>query len=325
MNSEELQKKYGNLPRHVRESLLATENTQPSDEPEEVEETQEPEIEQPTQEVEETIEEKAEPEHVADRKEERHHDDNEVKAWKGRLSKEQQARKEYESKYLKEQEERRKYEEKVRAEEERRLALEKELESLRQPKQEPQQTEIEDDFTQEELDEIKFALGGVGDKLIKRLKQPKATKDVDEVINQRFEQERQRTLAEQQAVKFQQALATTVPDIQSLVMDSGFNEFIENEVVDFYGNKAVDLLRVVGQTHDIEKLPMVKALVDKYKQQAQPPQQTATRSPSSAGNVVSRKPRRKKALTPEVKNKMRILMNTGRVQELRALQDEYEI
>ena len=196
---------------------------------------------------------------------------------------------------------------------------------MRQPKQEPQQSEQEDDFTPEELDEIKFALGDVGDKLIKRLKEPKATKNVDEVINQRFEQERQRTLAEQQAVRFQQALATTVPELQGLFTDQGFSDFLESEVVDFAGNKAIDLVKYVGQYKDIEKLPLVKALVDKYKQQTQPPQQTATRSPSTAGNVVSRKPRRKKALTPEVKNKMRLLMNTGRVQELRALQDEYEI
>ena len=330
---------YGNLPEYVRKSLMDTGDTEDaSDEvnDEVADETQGTMDDEPSQPA-ENHEPNSEPRTVIDADEEYDNprqDDNAIKAWKGRLNKEQQAHKATENKYLAEVNERQRIEQE-------KQALQKELETLKAQQANTQSAKPKTGkpnndtlFTDEELDDLEFSLGEQGKSMADRLRhqsQGNQTQDnlplnIDELIDKKFQQEREREYQARQEQAFSKALTEQVPELQGLFTDNGFTDFLRNKPVDFAGNTAETLVSWIGQTKNIEMLPKLKALVDEYTQTTAPKKERATAPPTSASAAVSRKAKRaKKALTPAVREKMHLLMNTGQVDKLRELQDEYDI
>lgn len=334
---------YGNLPEYVRKSLMhdTSDTEDASDEvnDEVADETQGTMDDEPSQPAENHETQESEPQTVIDADEEYDNqtrpDDNAIKAWKGRLNKEQQAHKATENKYLAEVNERQRIEQE-------KQALQKELDELKaqqsnaiKAKPKTEKPNADPLFSDEELDDLEFSLGEQGKSMAERLRhQPQGNQsqdnppqlNIDELIEQKFQQERERERQARQEQAFSKALVEQVPELQGLFTDNGFTDFLRNKPVDFAGNTAETLVSWIGQTKNIEMLPKLKALVDEYTQKTAPKKERATAPPTSASAAVSRKPKRaKKTLTPAVREKMHLLMNTGQVDKLRELQDEYDI
>lgn len=353
MENQDLDK-YGNLPHHVRQALLATEQTQPSNEAALAEMTDEPvskaEESAPQGDFSQDNDERPQDSDVT-------LDDNEVKAWKGRLNKEQQAHKSTSDKLLAEAAARQKAEADAKALQAKLDALTQQFANT-QTAPVSEETHIADSakadagelnsrepssatnanatppsvsFSEDELSELELNLGATGVKLVKTLQamqsaQPVPQPNVAQVVEQRLNQWQQQQEAQSQAAAFNTALSEQVPELQGLLTNSAFSQFLNEKVIDYMGNNAAGLVGYIGREKRIDLLPKLKTLVDEFNQSQQPPAEPVTAAPSHSGAAINKKPvNGKKKLTPEVSAKMRFLMNTGQVDALRSLQDEYEI
>ena len=334
MEAKDLEK-YGNLPEHVRKSLLATEETQPSTTDTQVEDKQPdqqttPPKEDPSQSS-QSEPNQIEPSTTTSQDD---HESNDVKAWKGRISKEQDDHKKTKAQLVAEAEARKQAEQQAKEAQNKLTELQQQLEQQKQTteNQPPLQTVEEFNFSPEEEEEVISLLGATGKKLIQRLRQTATTasvqpsQDVGKIVDERLQKMQQQQAQQTRQQAFMEAVNKTVPELQGLMTNSAFHQFLNEKVVDFYGNTAAVFVEHIGRTHDIENLPKFRALVDEFNQSQQPPKQQVTAPPSNQGAAINKRPGTgKKKLTPEVVSKMRILMNTGQVDELRKLQEEYDI
>lgn len=324
MEAKDLEK-YGNLPEHVRQSLLATDDAQPSqtiesevsaqsEQPQEPEYSQsEPQIEPstitlPTDEIE----------------------NNEVKSWKGRLNKEQEAHRDTNARLLAEAQARQQAEAKFKAEEEKRTALEKQLAELQKPTQ-PQpidQPPREDEFSEEELNEIENIFGATGKKLLQKLRQKQTQQsvpDVEKVVDDRLAQAQQQAQLTARQQAWYREVQTHIPEMQGLLSDSAFIQYAQDKQVDFRGNTAMDLINEAGSSLNVALVPQLRQLIDEFNTSKAPPKQTVTAPPTNQNPVASKQPSSgKKKITPEIQQQIRFLMNTGQVDKLKELQEQYE-
>ncbi|MGX2956432.1 hypothetical protein ACWIYZ_04990 [Ursidibacter arcticus] len=325
--------KYGNLPQHVRQALLATEDKddQPSTPEAQNEQTQPEEQIVSSQEEQPQQSEQHQIEPPTATQEE--HESNDVKSWKGRLNKEQEAHKSTNARLLEEAEARKQAEQQAKEAQDKLTALQQQLEQQKQPteNQPPQQTVDEFNFSPEEEGEVISLLGATGKKLMQYLRQTttatpvQPSQDVGKIVDERLQQMQQQQAQQTRQQTFMKAVNETIPELQGLMTNSAFHQFLNEKVVDFYGNTAAVLVEHIGKNHDIDKLPQFRKLVDEFNQSQQPPKQQVTAPPSNPGAAISKRPSSgKKKLTPEVESRMRILMNTGQVDELRKLQEEYD-
>ncbi|MFZ7136626.1 cell envelope integrity protein TolA [Avibacterium avium] len=325
MEHQDLEK-YGNLPTQVRQALLATDEKQPSEHIENDEQEQDNSPATPEEVPQQSEQQQIEPPQTNVEQE-----DNDVKAWKGRLNKEQEAHKSTNARLLAEAEARQQAELKAKEAEEKLTALQQQLEQQKQPESQPPQ-KAEDELSTTEEEEIVSLLGATGRKLLDRLRQQPANpsaqppEDIGKIVDERLKQAQEQQAQQTRQQAFIQALNETVPELQGLMNNSAFTQFLNSKVVDFYGNTAAMFVGHIGKTYDIEKLPQFRALVDEFNQSQQPPKPAVTAPPSNSGAAMNKKAGvGKKKLTPEVISRMRILMNTGQTEELRRLQDEYDI
>ncbi|MFU2079357.1 hypothetical protein ACLSYV_03585 [Avibacterium avium] len=325
MEHQDLEK-YGNLPTQVRQALLATDEKQPSENVE----IEDKEQDNPSVTAEEVPEQSEQPQIEPPQTNSEQQEDNDVKAWKGRLNKEQEAHKNTNARLLAEAEARQQAELKAKEAEEKLTALQQQLEQQKQPESQPPQ-KVENELSTTEEEEIISLLGATGKKLLDRLRQPanpptQPPEDIGKIVDERLKQAQEQQAQQTRQQAFIQALNETVPELQGLMNNSAFTQFLNSKVVDFYGNTAAMFVGHIGKTYDIEKLPQFRALVDEFNQSQHPSKPAVTAPPSNSGTAMNRKAGLgKKKLTPEVISKMRILMNTGQTEELRKLQDEYDI
>lgn len=295
-----------NAPEYIKRKLATakaqTEPTQPS----KGEEAQPNVVEPPTQ---------AEPPHEPD--------DNEVKAWKGRLNKEQTAHQETNQRLLAEVAARQKAEQE-------KLALEQQLSEMQKTKAEAQpkpDSGVEEDFTDEEWEDLRLNVGAAfTEKLRKRLKNTGnlPMPDVGKVVEEKLTEVQQRQQAQTQAEAFGKALMEQVPRFQALVNDSAFVDFANEKVIDFAGNTASALLNYAGQSKDLNLIPKIAALVAEFEQQNQPPSPVVTAPPSNKSAAVNSQPKAKPEMTEKDKAKARALARTGKTKELRTFLNNFE-
>lgn len=329
---------YGSLPRHIRQSLATAEKPQPSQtEDTQVQTPSETENQSQTDVIEQTqTEEHTESQPVQPATPETPNDtaeDNDSKAWKGRLSKEQEEHKATKTKLLAEAEARQKAEAEAKTFREKLAALEQNnVQQSEKPTPEPPPP-AESPFTDEEWTDIEYAMGSVGKKFVEYLRNQQQNKplatpqiDVEKVIDERFNQERQRNEEQAKAEAFGKAISEQVPTLQGLLDNSAFVEFINNKVIDFAGNTAATLLNFVGNNKRIDLVPKIAELVTEFEQSRQPPAQQITAPPTNQSAAIKvQKTGKKPKPTPEVLNKMQRLMRLGQTDELRELQEKYDL
>lgn len=329
---------YGSLPRHIRQSLATAEKPQPSQtEDTQVQVPSETENQSQTDVIEQTqTEEHTESQPVQPATPETPNDtaeDNDSKAWKGRLSKEQEEHKATKTKLLAEAEARQKAEAEAKTFREKLAALEQNnVQQSEKPTPEPPPL-AESPFTDEEWTDIEYAMGSVGKKFVEYLRNQQQNKplatpqiDVEKVIDERFNQERQRNEEQAKAEAFGKAISEQVPTLQGLLDNSAFVEFINNKVIDFAGNTAATLLNFVGNNKRIDLVPKIAELVTEFEQSRQPPAQQITAPPTSQSAAIKvQKTGKKPKPTPEILNKMQRLMRLGQTDELRELQEKYDL
>lgn len=317
---------YGNLPRLVREKL-ATANGQPSTQGEIDKEQKPVEPEQLQQIVIEQTEQvegaQATPETPKPQEE-----SNDIKSWKGRLSKEQEAHTETKNRYLVELEARQKAEKEAREAREKLAAIEQ---ANALPQTPPKSKQPIEKFSDEELEDMKITMGASGEKLARFISQYQAnteehTTDVTKVIEERLAQERQHNEEQRKAEAFIKAVQEQAPKLQGLINNSAFVEFANREVVDFAGNTAASMLNFIAVNKRVDLVPKITDLIEKFEQSQQPPIQQITAPPSNNSVAVVRKNvSGKKKPTPDVLRQIKYLMNTGQVDKLRELQEQYDL
>lgn len=333
---------YGVLPRHVRQSLATaekqpSENTQPSEKrveeinntpPQEPENQSQPDVIEQTQ-NDEDREPVASPDVPQNEPE-----DNDSKAWKGRLSKEQSEHKETKNRYLAEVEARQKAEREAQEMREKLTALEQKALAENAPPQPAPEPQKESHFSHTELSEIEMLVGGnVGKKLADYLRhqqnQTASTTpqiDVEKVLDERFNQERQRNEEQAKADAFGKAISEHAPKLQGLLNDSAFIEFVNTKVIDFAGNTASSFLNFVGSQKRADLVPKVAELISEFEQSRQPQAQPVTAPPSNKGGESNvRNSGKKPKPTPAIINQMNRLMRLGETDKLRELQEKYDL
>lgn len=328
---------YGNLPRHVRQRLATADKPQDAPQPSPSSEEEQPSSEPQSQPnvIEQTPAQDAPPANQPPATDNAHSDDdNEVKAWKGRLNKLQAEHKATSEKLLAEAEARQAAESEAKELREKYAELEQ---KSQQPPAETEQTQTSQPpqaqsiFSDEELTEIEMTMGATGEKFAKFLRSMKnqpqqPVVDVGKVVDERLAQERQRSEEQARQSAFGKAVQEHTPKLQGLLNDSAFIEFANSEVIDFAGNTAAQLLNFVGANQRADLLPKVAELIAKFEQSRQPPAQQITAPPSNKEAAVDVRSQGKKpkpsAATIE---KMKRLMRTGQVDELRELQEKYDL
>lgn len=293
-----------NAPEYIKRKLAtakAQQEPQPSEE--DVTVTSTPSVEPPP-----------EPTHTEPPQEE-----NEVKAWKGRLNKEQTAHQETNQRLLAEVAARQKAEQE-------KLALEQQLAELQKPAT-PATPPAEDDFSDEDWEDLRFQLGEkFTEKLRKRLKtaKPSPMPDVEKVVDEKLTAAQQRQQAQTQAALFGKTLIDKVPRFQALVNDSAFIEFTNEKVIDFAGNTAAALLNYAGQAKDLNLIPKIAELVAEFEQCNQSPLPVVTAPPSNKTASVSTQPKAKPEMTEKEHAKARALARNGKTKELRAFLNNFK-
>ncbi|OOF69126.1 hypothetical protein BKG95_02350 [Rodentibacter pneumotropicus] len=328
---------YGSLPRHVREKLATADKSQEPPQPSPNKEQEEQTSSEPQSQPNVIVQTQAQNEPPANQPpatDDNAHpdDDNEVKAWKGRLNKEQAEHKATSEKLLAEAEARQAAEREAKELREKYTALEQKYQqpAEKEQTQSSQPPQTQEHFTDEELAEIEMMMGATGEKFARFLRaaqsQQQPAVDVGKVVDERLAQERQRSEEQARQTAFGKAVQEQTPKLQGLLNDSAFIEFAHSEVIDFAGNTAAQLLNFVGANQRADLLPKVAELIAKFEQSRQPPAQQVTAPPSNKGAAVDVRSQGKKpkpsAATLE---KMNRLMRLGQVDELKALQEKYDL
>lgn len=332
-------KQYGNLPRHIRESLATVEDTQESPQPsQDVEQDKQTDSEPQSQPnvIEQTEAKENEPPKTDTLDTQNHQkNENDAKAWQGRLSKLQAEHKSTSEKLLAEIDARQKAEQEAKVLRERYAELEQKHQqkpNVETPaKQDSQPPQGQEHFTDDELSEIELMMGASGTKLVKFLRKAQSHSsqsgvDVGKVVDEKLAQERQRSEEQARQTAFGKAVQELTPKLQGLLNDSAFVEFAREEVIDFAGNTVAQFLNFVGANQRSDLLPKVAEVIAKFEQSQPPAQQQITAPPSNKGAAVDVHSQGKKpkpsAATIE---KMNRLMRLGDVEGLRALQEKYDL
>lgn len=292
-----------NTPEYIKRKL-ATAKAQQEPQPSEEDVPTTPPVETPS-----------EPTHTEPPQEE-----NEVKAWKGRLNKEQTAHQETNQRLLAEVAARQKAEQE-------KLALEQQLAELQKPATPAVEETEENDFSDADWEDVRFQLGEkFTEKLRKRLKTatPSPIPDVEKVVDEKLTAAQQRQQAQTQAELFGKTLIDKVPRFQALVNDSAFIEFTNEKVIDFAGNTASALLNYAGQSKDLNLIPKIAELVAEFEQRNQPPSPVVTAPPSNKTASVSTQPKAKPEMTEKDRAKARALARNGKTKELRAFLNNFK-
>lgn len=250
---------------------------------------------------------------------------NDVSAWKGRLTKEQAEHKNTQARLLAETQARQ------TLEQERETAKNRisELESALAKATQPTQTDVYDEFSEEDLNDIELALGSAGKKLVERLKHGTTQQDVGKLVDEKISAERTRLNEQTKETQWQQAVMQELPDMQGLLNDPAFFHYCNETEVDFMGNNAISLINQVAKERDVGKIPKIRALIDNFKQKSKDPYESAseqvTAPPSNRSVAVSipNKTGKKTMTAKDVAYKNR-LARAGKTDELNAFLAQFK-
>ncbi|QEY24791.1 hypothetical protein [Neisseria animalis] len=319
-----------NLPAHVKERLLALKNGSgdEADREDDFEETAEETGNLPDDTA-GMAEPESEYEDATVHEEDVEPDDktaNDINAWKGRLKKEQEEKERYRiaaengsfaaAKLLEMQE--------------REKQREAELEELRREREAWQKSKMqtpEDDgdvFSETEMEALSLEMGGESARILaEKLKGLRRNVPASDDVAQLRAEIAQAKEAERRRVWFE-AMGRDIPEIQGLLTgNQAFVDFLQSET-DFSGNSAFDMVRAAGETMDAGKIPMIRALIDKFNQRGEVKEKrVATAKPAGGGTPMRESGGKKRAGKKEWAERER-LMRSASPDDFRAFLNKYD-
>ncbi|QLB20073.1 hypothetical protein A6B43_00230 [Vespertiliibacter pulmonis] len=314
------------LPVHVREKLMKMYQKQQDETPESSEENPIDDVAKKTEIAPDAepsttasnIDEQTEPQDGATEPTVPHSgEDNDVKAWKGRLRKEQLERQKINARLIEEAEAREKAEAKLR-----------ELQQLQQKQEQATDqskstitSEAPSNFSDAELAELRILDPVLYAQLTAQKKQPPSVHlPVAEVPPQTKAErpsvtEQAPQMSEREKIWYAE-VQRELPEIQGLLGDSNFVEFAKSKT-DWTGATGLDFIQRAGSQKDVRNIPAIRALLDEYQQSKEQLPEKITVAPQKA-TTVKTKVTTPKTMTKKDEAKAEMLARQGKTAELKA-------
>lgn len=312
------------LPVHVREKLMKMYQTQPDETPESSEENPIDDVAEKTEIAPDAdpsttasnIDEQTEPQDGATEPTVPHSgEDNDVKAWKGRLRKEQLERQKINARLIEEAEARERAEAKLL---ELQQLQQKQEQAVSQSKSTPEEPT---NFSDAELAELRIINPVLYAELTAQKKQPHSGHLPVAETSQQIKAERPATteqapqMSEREKIWYAE-VQRELPEIQGLLGDSNFVEFAKSKT-DWTGATGLDFIQRAGSQKDVRNIPAIRALLDEYQQSKEQPPEKITVAPQKAATVKT-KVTTPKTMTKKDEAKAEMLARQGKTTELKA-------
>lgn len=242
-------------------------------------------------------------------------DDNDIKAWKGRLKKEQTERQNLNARLIEEAEARERAEQRIR-----------ELEQRMQHQQAEQSTQASSSapngLSESELHELKMFNPDLYLKVKNAQSSSKTpvtpaqpSTEPPPANTQAQTQPTQTSLSERDRIWYAE-VQREIPEIQGLLGDPKFVEFAQ-EKTDWTGASGLDLIQQAGAKKDVRLILPLRNLLDEYKQSQVPTQAPVTVAPQTSATVKA-KVSTPKEMTKKDEAHAEMLARQGKTAELRA-------
>lgn len=235
-------------------------------------------------------------------------EDNDVKAWKGRLKKEQAERQQLNARLIEEAE--------------ARERAEKRLKELEQQQQQAEPTHVLDPqgLSEEELAELRLISPELYLKFKEQQNRP-IVKQPEIQVQTTTAQPTASTQMQQQAQQSErdriwyEEIQRAIPEIQGSLGDPDFVAFATGKT-DWTGTTGLELIQKAGINRDVLLIPIIRNLLDEYQQSKEqvppaltvPPQKTAP---------VKAKVNQPKTMTEQDEAKAEMLARQGKTNELK--------
>lgn len=315
------------LPVHVREKLMKMYQKQQDETPEPSEEKTIADVAEKTEVVSNTessttagdIKEQTEPQDGTTEPTVPHSgEDHDVKAWKGRLRKEQLERQKINARLIEEAEARERAEAKLR---ELQQLQQKQEQATAQAKSIPTPEEPTN-FTDAELAELRVLDPVLYAQLTAKKKQlpsghlPVAEPSIQQIKTDRpVATEQTPQMSEREKIWYAE-VQRELPEIQGLLGDPNFVEFAKSKT-DWTGATGLDFIQRAGSQKDVRNIPAIRALLDEYQQSKEQPPEKITVAPQKAATVKT-KVTSPKTMTKKDEAKAEMLARQGKTAELKA-------
>lgn len=214
-------------------------------------------------------------------------EDNDVKAWKGRLRKEQLERQKINARLIEEAEAREKAEAKLRELQQKQEQAIAQSNSTATP-------EVPSNFSDTELAELRVLNPVLYAELTAQKKQPQLPSGhlpVAETSQQTKAEHPATTeqvpqMSEREKIWYAE-VQRELPEIQGLLGDSNFVEFAKSKT-DWTGATGLDFIQRAGSQKDVRNIPAIRALLDEYQQSKEQPPEKITVAPQKAATVKTK-------------------------------------
>lgn len=327
MEQNNLPKLGDHLPVHVREKLMKMYRNQPNETPESSEENPIDDVAEKTEIAPDTnlsttagdIKEQTEPQdEPTEPTVPNSGEDNDVKAWKGRLRKEQLERQKINARLIEEAEAREKAEAKLR---ELQQLQKKQEQAIAQSKS-TTIPEAPRNFSDAELAELRILDPVLYAELTAQKKQlpsghfPVAEPSIQQIKTERSDATEQAPQMSEREKIWYAEVQRELPEIQGLLGDSNFVEFAKSKT-DWTGATGLDFIQRAGSQKDVRNIPAIRALLDEYQQSKEQPPEKITVAPQKAATVKA-KVTTPKTMTKKDEAKAEMLARQGKTAELKA-------
>lgn len=248
--------------------------------------------------------------------------DNDVNAWKGRLKKEQAERQNLNARLIEEAEARERAERRVR-----------ELESAQHQQTNQPVTTTQSDpngLSDAELQELRMFNPDLYVKVKNAQDASKAqstvttptTTDTQSTTNTQAQtQTAQPSMTERDRIWYAE-VQREIPEVQGLLGDSKFVEFAQGKT-DWTGASGLDLIQKAGASKDVRLIPVIRNLLDEYKQSQVSTPATVTVAPQKTA-MVKAKVNTPKEMTEKDEAHAEMLARQGKTKELREFLTQFK-
>ncbi|MDC2824602.1 hypothetical protein PHA51_00925 [Rodentibacter pneumotropicus] len=248
--------------------------------------------------------------------------DNDVNAWKGRLKKEQAERQNLNARLIEEAEARERAERRVR-----------ELESTQHQQTNQAATTTQSDpngLSDTELQELRMFNPDLYLKVKNAQDASKAqstattptSADTPSTTNTQAQtQTAQPSMTERDRIWYAE-VQREIPEVQGLLGDSKFVEFAQGKA-DWTGANGLDLIQKAGANKDVRLIPVIRNLLDEYKQSQVSTPATVTVAPQKTATVKA-KVNTPKVMTEKDEAHAEMLARQGKTKELREFLTQFK-
>lgn len=243
-------------------------------------------------------------------------DDNDVKAWKGRLKKEQAERQQLNARLIEEAEARSRAEARIKE-------LEQQTQNkAHQPKTQPDPKGISD----ADLEELKM----LSPDLYLKLKEARHTQTAvntetppqTTIPAQPTQQQAQQPVMSERDRIWYAEIQREIPEIQGSLGDQGFMDFAKSKT-DWTGETGLDLINRAGMSKDVRLIPAIRNLLDEYSQSKTTTPTQVTVAPQKTATVKA-KVNTPKTMTRQDEAKAEMLSRQGKTAELKQFLSQFK-